>query len=85
MINGNILFFNEVEAISDMTTPKLEDMEVKPTRDVKPAGRKEEHISGLPVNRIDHYITAEQLTREFGESNWKQLLDAVMNITVLSL
>ena len=77
-VDGNILFFNEAEAISNMAIPELEDLEVKPTRGVKPAGRKEGHISGLPVNRIDHYLSAGQLTLEFGEKGWKQLPDAVM-------
>ena len=77
-VDGTILFFNEAEAISDMTVPEPEDLEVTPTRVVKPAGRKEEHISGLPVNRIDHYLTVEELTQEFGENGWKQLPDAVM-------
>lgn len=77
-VDGNILFFNEAEAISNMAVPEPEDLEVKPTRGVKPAGRKEGRISGLPVNRIDHYLSAEQLTQEFGENGWKQLPDAVM-------
>ena len=77
-VDGNILFFNEAEAISNMAIPEPEDLEVKPTRGVKPAGRKEGHISGLPVNRIDHYLSAGQLTLEFGEEGWKQLPDAVM-------
>ena len=57
-VDGNILFFNEAEAISNMAIPEPEDLEVKPTRGVKPAGRKEGHIPGLPVNRIDHYLSA---------------------------
>lgn len=77
-VDGNILFFNEAEAISNMAIPEPEDLEVKPTRGVKPAGRKEGHISGLPVNRVDHYLSAGQLTLEFGEEGWKQLPDAVM-------
>lgn len=66
-----ILFFNETEAISDMTVPEPEDLEVNHTHGEKPAGRKEEHSSGLPVNRIDHSLTVEELTQEFGESSWK--------------
>lgn len=77
-VDGTILFFNEAEAISDMTIPEPEDLEARPIRGIKPAGRKEEHIAGLPVNRINHYLTAEQLTREFGENGWKQLPDAVL-------
>lgn len=48
-VDGNILFFNEAEAISNMAVPEPEDLEVKPTRGVKPAGRKEGRISGLGV------------------------------------
>ena len=34
-------------------------------------------MEGLPVNRIDHYMTTEELTAEFGENGWKQLPDTI--------
>lgn len=29
-------------------------------------------MSGLPTNQIDHYMTEEELTAEFGKNGWKQ-------------
>ena len=34
-------------------------------------------MSGLPVNRVNHYMTEEELIAEFGENGWKQLPDAI--------
>ena len=34
-------------------------------------------MSGLPVNRVNHYMTEEELIAEFGENGWKQLPDAM--------
>ena len=34
-------------------------------------------MSGLPVNRINHYMTENELIAEFGENGWKQLPDAI--------
>ena len=31
----------------------------------------------LFTNRIDHYVTEEELTAEFGENGWKQLPDVI--------
>ena len=43
----------------------------------KQKGKKEQDLSGLKTNRIDHYMTEDELTAEFGENGWKQLPDAV--------
>ncbi len=49
-----------------------EDLEPKP-RGKKKVGKKEADMSGLPVNRVNHYMTEEELIAEFGENGWKQL------------
>jgi len=35
-------------------------------------------MEGLPVERIGHYMTEEELKEEFGEKGWKQLPDTVV-------
>ena len=35
-------------------------------------GKKEMNMSGLPVNRIDHYLSNDELENEFGKNGWKQ-------------
>ena len=76
-VDGNIVFFNEAEAVCDLEAPEPEDLEVKSARQIKTKGKKEQDMEGLPVNRIDHYMTTEELTAEFGENGWKQLPDTI--------
>lgn len=75
--DGNICFFNESEAVCDFSAEEPEDLESKPAKKKKRTGKKEEDISGLPVNIISHYMSEEELTAEFGENGWKQLPDMI--------
>lgn len=72
--DGKIAFFNEAEAVCDLE-PLVEEESVP--RKKKTAGKKAADLSGLPVNRIDHYLSEEELTAEFGEKGWKQLPDEI--------
>ena len=76
-VDGNIVFFNEAEAVCDLEQPEPEDLEDRPKRGRKKAGKRDKDLSGLPTNRIDHYMTEDELVREFGDDGWKQLPDAV--------
>lgn len=73
-VDGNIIFFNEAEAVCNLEAPEPETFEV---RKPKRKGKKEEDLSDLPTVRVDHYMTQEQLIAEFGENGWKQLPDAI--------
>ena len=75
-VNGTIFFFNEAEAVCDLSADEPEDLEPKP-RGKKTSGKKDADMSGLPVNRINHYMTENELIAEFGENGWKQLPDAI--------
>ena len=76
-VDGNIVFFNESEAVSDPEIPEPEDLDSKKKHGKKRSGKKEEDLSGLPVNVINHYLSEEELIREFGENGWNQLPDTV--------
>ena len=76
-VDGTIVFFNEAEAVSDLDAEEPDTLESKPDRKPKTVGKKEADIKGLPVNVINHYMTEEELTAEFGENGWKQLPDAI--------
>ena len=76
-VNGTIVFFNEAEAVCDLNAAEPEDLELKPPKQPKRKGKKEADLSGLPVRRIDHYLSAEELEAEFGVRGWKQLPDAI--------
>lgn len=76
-VDGNIVFFNEAEAVCDLDAPEPEDLKAGPAKQGKQKGKKEQDMAGLKTNRIDHYMTEDQLKAEFGENGWKQLPDAV--------
>lgn len=76
-VDGTIVFFNEAEAVCNLEAPEPEDLELKVPKKKKQAGKKVADIAALPVRRIDHYMSEDELTTEFGENGWKQLPDAV--------
>lgn len=78
MLDGTIVFFNEAEAVCNLNAPEPDDLEQKTVRKKQP-GKREADISGLPRQRIDHYLSEEELTAEFGEKGWKQLPDVISN------
>lgn len=73
-IDGTIAFFNEAEAVCDLLG--LQKEEAVPHKK-KSTGKKEQDMSGLPVHRIDHYLSEEELEAEFGKKGWKQLPDQI--------
>lgn len=76
-VDGTIVFFNEAEAVCDLNAAEPDDLELKPPKQPKRKGKKEADLSGLPVRRIDHYLSQEELEAEFGVRGWKQLPDAI--------
>ena len=76
-VNGTIVFFNEAEAVCDLNAAEPDDLELKSPKQPKRKGKKEADLSGLPVRRIYHYLSAEELEAEFGVRGWKQLPDAI--------
>ncbi len=77
-VDGNIVFFNESEVYADPSVPEPEVPEDTPrNRGKKRSGKRDEDLSGLPMERIDHYLSNDELVKEFGENGWKQLPDAV--------
>ncbi len=77
-VDGTIVFFNEAEAVCDLEAPEPEELEARPAKTKKASGKKEEDIKDLSVNRIDHYLSQEELVSEFGPNGWKQLPDSIM-------
>ena len=76
-VDGNIVFFNEAEAVCNLDAEEPEDLEIKPARKPKTIGKKADDMEGLPVNIVNHYLSEEELIAEFGENGWKQLPDAI--------
>ena len=77
-VDGKIVFFNEAEAVSNLDAKEPEELEISAIRGKRTSGKRAMDIEGLPVERIDHYMTEEELKEEFGEKGWKQLPDTVV-------
>lgn len=76
-VNGTIVFFNEAEAVCDLEALEPKELELKKVKPKKQSGKRAADLSDLPVQRVDHYLTEEELTAEFGENGWKQLPDVI--------
>lgn len=76
-VDGEIVFFNEAEAVCDLDAPEPDSLEPQKPKKKKQAGKRETDLAGLPVRRIDHYLSEKELAAEFGEKGWKQLPDAI--------
>ena len=76
-VDGTIVFFNEAEAVCDLSASEPEDLELPAPKKPKRKGKKEADLSGLPIGRIDHYLSETELEAEFGVNGWKQLPDAI--------
>lgn len=75
--DGTVVFFNEAEAVCDFYATEPDNLELKLPKQPKRKGKKESDLSGLPVRRIDHYLSKEELEAEFGVGVWKQLPDTI--------
>lgn len=76
-VDGEIVFFNEAEAVCDLDVPEPDSLEPQQPKKKKQAGKREADLAGLPVRRIDHYLSEKELAAEFGEKGWRQLPDAI--------
>lgn len=76
-VDGEIVFFNEAEAVCGLDAPEPDSLEPQQPKKKKQAGKREADLTGLPVRRIDHYLSEKELAAEFGEKGWKQLPDAI--------
>ena len=74
-VDGNIVFFNEAEAVASLNEYVDED-ETK-SRGRKTKGKREKDIQGLPVNPVEHKMSEEELIAEFGEDGWYELEDEI--------
>ena len=83
-VNGTIVFFNEAEAVCDLSADEPEDLEPKP-RGKKTSGKKDADMSGLPVNRINHYMTENELIAELAGSSFQMLSQNGINLSLQRL
>lgn len=79
-VDGNIIYFNEAEAVASLDEEALDDEDVQEKlRSKKAKGKRTADIRNLPVIPIEHKMTVEELVAEFGEDGWYQLDDEIYN------
>lgn len=67
--NNQISFFNEIEGIADqepVEEPFIEEVVKEHTRKKKVKGKRDEDLSGIPVEVIEHTISEDTLIAELG-------------------
>ena len=75
-VDNQIVFFNEAEAVANLDEADYEEDNAK-SKPRKSKGKREEDLKDLPIVKIDHTMTEDELQKEFGENSWKQLPDEV--------
>lgn len=76
-VDGNIIYFNEAEAVSSLN--EYEEDETDKPRSKKTKGKRAADIKNLPIIPVDHKMSEEELISEFGENGWYQLEDEIYN------
>lgn len=74
-VDGELVLFNEAEVLAALDERKKETTVKK--RPVKEKGKREEDLSGIPVVKVEHYLTEKELEDLFGKAGWKQLPDEI--------
>lgn len=74
-IDGEIVYFNEAEAVAEMTD--FDEDEPPRPRAKKTKGARAADIADLPVIPVEHKMTEEELLEEFGTDGWYQLPDEI--------
>ena len=76
VIDGQMSFFDEAEAIFDESISEPEPEEVIHTKKKKAKGQREMDLKNFPVEVIPAYrVSQEELDSFFGEGNWRKLPD----------
>ena len=81
-IAGQLSFFNEAEACCNTQNPEptIEEVvakQLKPTRESKKKGQREEDLKEFPQEEISHDVSIEKLNQLFGEGNYKSMPDEI--------
>lgn len=76
-IDGKIVYFNEAEAVAALDGEDTDEAAVSKPYSKKTAGKRAADLTGLPVITVEHKMSNDELTAEFGENGWYQLEDEI--------
>ncbi len=77
-IPGQLSFFNEAEQLSesipdDAAEPDPEDILPRKEKKKKQKGKRDEDLKDFPQEVHDHAVPAEELDRQYGAGNWREM------------
>ena len=75
VLDGQLSFFDEAEALSDESVPEPGFEEVIRRKKPRQKGRREEDLKDLPIEEHRHSLSEEELDSAFGKGNWRRLPD----------
>lgn len=76
-VDGKIVFFNEAEAVASLGEEEEDEEVTVRKKGKKRKGKRDEDLSGLPVEVVSHKMTEEELQKEFGDDPYYRLDDEV--------
>ena len=82
-VNGELVMFNEAEVLASLDENEEETVSKK--HPVKKKGKRETDLSGIPVIKVEHYLTEEELQERFGKTDGSSFQMRYINGIVLSL
>lgn len=59
-VDGNLVFFNEAEAVNALAKSETDDEKTQKPRSVKTKGRRAADIRDLPVVPVEHMLSEEE-------------------------
>lgn len=84
-VDGEIVFFNEAEAVCDLDAPEPDSLEPQQLKKKKQAGKREADLAGLSsAADIDHYLSEKDWLRNSGKRAGSSSRMPFQGVTVLS-
>lgn len=76
VIDGQLSFFNEAEAMYNELLPEPDEAEVLPSKKKsKKKGQRDLDLKDFPEELISHKLTDEELDNFYGAGNWRRMPD----------
>lgn len=74
VIDGQLGFFNDIEAVyeEDIPEPSIDEV-VERKKKPKLKGQREINLAGFEEKKIPHSLKDDELNSFFGEGNWRRL------------
>lgn len=77
VLDGQLSFFNEAEALSEAVSgePPADEVVITVARKKKQKGQRDADLKGLPEEVFTHSVSEKELDGSFGNGNWRRMPD----------